>query len=244
MILIIFIAYIVYYLKYLNDGAAKKYEKILFYYTIIEFFIFLALFIWDGFLGIYSRMFEALVYLSMLFATYFLVKSKGKYKIIIRLSLIFTAFIVIFSFLTAPSELNMHLTNEEYIGLQFVGLHIPQKAYTFSDFRLITPLIYFNQKGITTLDSPRDLPDTTEQILLRCFYNVSNPEYILDSKINSTKYYFISSSHHSEVFLIDSSLKAFKPASKNFQESWDNQKSFSNVYSSNYIEVYERKEKD
>lgn len=240
IILIIFILYIFGYIKNLKRGEPQRYEKVLFYYTIVQLFIFLALFIWDGFLGVYSRFFESLVYLTMLFSAYLLVKSDGKFKSIIRFFLLFAVFVAVFSFLIAPSELNMQLTDEEFVGIQFAGENIPNRSYIFSDFRLATPLIYFNQLGVSTIDSPHDLPEVTEQILIRCYYDISYPEYILDKVINSTKYYVITSSRQSEVFIRDSSLKAFKKAPANFQRSWDEQRAFINIYSSNEIEIFAR----
>jgi hypothetical protein len=240
IILIIFILYIFGYIKNLKRGEPQRYEKVLFYYTIVQLFIFLALLIWDGFLGVYSRFFESLVYLTMLFSAYLLVKSDGKFKSIIRFFLLFAVFVAVFSFLIAPSELNMQLTDEEFVGIQFAGENIPNRSYIFSDFRLATPLIYFNQLGVSTIDSPHDLPEVTEQILIRCYYDISYPEYILDKVINSTKYYVITSSRQSEVFIRDSSLKAFKKAPANFQRSWDEQRAFINIYSSNEIEIFAR----
>ena len=228
------------YLEFRKKGELKPYEKMLFYFLVAQFFVGCALFVWDGILGVYSRIFEALVYVAMLISAYLLVKSKGKLKFAIRSILLFAVLLCIVSYLTYPSELNRFLTHEEFKGVSFAGEHIPKESYIFSDFRLGTPLIYFDQLGIKTIESTHHPPEITEEILEKCYYNVTRPERILDKIINKPSYYVITSSQQSEIGILDPSLKIFKPASRDFQEKWAKELSFNEVYSSNCFRLYQR----
>lgn len=238
-ILIILICTAYFYI-YTKLRKPKCYENMLFYYLIAQVGIALGLFIWDGLLGIYSRIFESLVYITMLFSAYILVKSTINMKYIIRCILLLSVLIATTSYLYPPAESNWQLTDEEFTGIKFAGNHIPNNSYIFSDFRLGTPLIYFNQLGITTIDSLYDSPNITENILSKCYYNVLKPESILDTVINSKSYFVLISSRQTNVYLIDPSLTRFKKASSDFQEKWNNEEGFSKVYSSKYVEIFNR----
>jgi hypothetical protein len=242
-LLFILIPCVIYFIRFLvlyKMDSYKLYEIQLFYYLLTQSIIGLGLFIWNGITGVISRIFESLVYISMLLISSLLVTSDDKLKSILRFIMLSAVFLTIISIIICPKELNWQLTNEEYVGIEFAGNHIDGDKYIFSDFRLGTPLIYFNQRGIVTLDSTNNLPKTTEDILDFCYYNVSNPEYILDSYIQSKDYFFLSSARQENVFLMDSSLKRFRVASKDFQEQWDMQGSFNNIYSSEQIEIFLR----
>lgn len=241
-ILLLFIC-LIFFWRYLNLRKRRRlnpHEKILFYFLVAQFFVAGALFVWDGILGVYSRIFESLVYVTMLFAAYLLVKTEGKLKIAIRFMLLSATFLCVIGYLTYPPELNWSLTGEEFIGISFAGRYIPKTSYIFSDFRLGTPLIYFGQLGIRTIDGLHDPPRVTEEVLDRVYYNVSHPATILDKIIGTSEYYVIISSRQAKVYIVDTSLTRFKPASKDFQEKWTKEKSFSKVYSSKHIDIYYR----
>ena len=228
-----------YFSRY-NDDTHKLYENILSYSIISEFFIGIALFFWNGLLGVAGRFFESFVYVVLLISAYLLVKSDYKIKSIIRFILLCAVITTVVSVQYQPDELKWELTDEEFIGITFAGSHIPNTSYIFSDFRLGPPLIYFNQLGIVTIDSSNNLPTVTEELLDRCYYNVSNPEIILDKIIDSNEYYVMTSFHQTEVFLLDSSLKRFKVVPTDFQKQWTSQKYFNKVYSSWYFNLYQK----
>jgi uncharacterized membrane protein YtjA (UPF0391 family) len=233
---------LIFFWKYLSfRKEAKPYENLLFYFLIAQSFIALALFFWDGILGVYARSFEVLIYICMLLSAYLLVKSEEKLKTTIRFILLCAVCLCIISYLTVPHELNRSLTNEEFVGIRFAGTHIPKTSYIFSDFRLGTPLIYFDQLGIITIDAPHRSPQITEETLERCYYNITDPEMILDNIIHKPDYYFITSSHQSEVYLLDPSLKQFKPPSTDFQGEWAKQEAFNKLYSSEYFDIFQRR---
>lgn len=232
----------IYFYTYVKQKNPKSYENILFYYLIAQAGIGVGLFIWDGVLGIYSRIFESLVYITMLFSAYLLIKSDNRLKNVIRCMLLLAAIITVFSYLSPPVESNWQLTDEEFIGIKFAGEQIPNDSYIFADFRLGTPLIYFNQLGIVTIDSLYNLPNVTDEILLKCYYRVSEPETILDEVINSDSYFFMTSFHQTEVYLIDPSLTRFKQANINYQEKWSHERAFCKIYSSEYVEIFARNE--
>ena len=239
-ILLIFALYFWTYIRSISREISKSYEKTLFSYFLAYFFIIPFLFIWNGLLGVISRMFEPLVYLIILFSAYLLSKYKQPFKDVFRIVLILSSFFAIMGYLCAPPEQAIQLTNEEFLGIEFAGLHIPTNNYIYSDFRIAPTLMYFGQQGIKTVDSSHQDANITEQIMNRCYYNVSNPEYILDRVINSKNYYFISSLHQTEVFILDSTLRGFKSASINFQSLWSDQQAFNKIYSSEYCELYLR----
>jgi len=189
---------------------------------------------------VYSRAFESLIYVTLLFSAYLLNKCDFKLRNILRVILLISVFISVYSYLNQPVESNWELTKEEFRGLSFAGENIPNYSYVFSDFRLGTPLIYFNQQGIITIDGLHNLPNVTDDILCRCYYNVSKPEIILDSVIASDSYFVMISSHQTEVNVIDTSLTRFKKASLDFEEKWSQEKSFSKIYSSKSFELFAR----
>ena len=228
------------YLEFRKKGELEPYEKMLFYFLVAQFFVGCALFVWDGILGVYSRIFEVLVYIAMLISAYLLVKSKGKLKFAIRSILLFAVLLCIVSYLTSPQDFNWFLTHEEFKGVSFAGEHIPKESYIFSDFRLDTSLTYFGQLGIKTIESTHHPPEITEEILKKCYYNVTRPERILDKIINRSSYYVVTSSRQSEIGILDPSLRIFRPASANFQEKWARESSFNEVYSSGYFHLYQR----
>lgn len=242
-ILILFICLLFFwiYMTHKKREEPKLYEKMLFYYLIAQSSVMCALFVWDGLLGVYTRFFESLTYISMLLATYLLVKTEAKLKTAIRLVLLCAVVISVVSYLSYPAELNRSLSHEEFTGIKFAGKHIPKRSYIFSDFRLATPLIYFDQSAITTINSLNWPMKITEELLDRCYYNVSNPEIILDEVIPYSTYYVIISSRQSKVFISDPSLNNFEPASADFQQKWTNQSNFNEIYSSEYIELFLRK---
>lgn len=227
------------YLKHKKEEV-KPYENMLFYFFGGLLLIGVALFVWEGVFGIYSRIFEPLLPISVLLAGHLLVNSKGKVKNLVRFILLLVPCICIISYLTYQTVLNISLTNEEFKGISFVGENIPKTSYIFSDFRIGTPLMYYNQSAIITPSAEYTSPNITEEILERVYYHVSNPEKILDSFINSRNYYVLTSSYQSETAINDPSLKSFKPASEDFQTRWESQISFSKIYSSNYINVFRR----
>jgi len=229
------------YIKLHRKQELKLYEKMLFYFLMTQPFIACALFIWDGILGVYSRIFESLVYVVMLLAAYLLVKTAGSSKTIIRLIIVSAVFLCIVSYLSYPAELNWSLTDEEFKGIAFAGNHIPKTSYIFSDFRLGTPLIYFGQLGIKTTDASHHTPEITEEILERCYYNVFHPEIILDTFINKPDYYVLISSRQSEICIVDPSLKNFRPAPEDFQKKWEEELSFDKIYESMGINTYYRR---
>lgn len=238
LIAIIFLIYIIMYVH--RGNSASLYEKVMFYLIIAQALIVSGLFMWDGFEGVYSRILESGTYVSMLLSSYILVKSEGKFKFIFRSILFCIIFIAVISYLNSPTELNTQVKNSEFNGIDFAGRHILNSSYIFSDFRLGTPLLYYNQRGILTLDSVHENSSTTEELLNKCYYNVSKPETILSKLKNSNRYYVLLSSFQTKVCLLDSSLTPFKPAEKDFQEKWNNEKGFSKIYSSRYVEIFDR----
>ncbi|MDI9394650.1 MAG: hypothetical protein QM426_04195 [Euryarchaeota archaeon] len=214
---------------------STSYDKMLFYMFLSQIFVGFGLFIWDGFMGFYSRIFECAVYLSMLLSAFLLIKCTGKLKNFIRLILLCAVFLSITTYLHYVEPVGSY---EEYKGIQFTGIHVPPTSYIFSDFRG-TSLIYFNQSGIVTIDSVNNDPQFTNEVLEKCFYNVSDPEVILDQKMGS-RYYFFASSSQSQKGLMDPSLIALNPASRDFQYKWSNLKKFNKLYSSRYFDLYNR----
>lgn len=231
--------YLIFIFKYMQERNHKSYENMLFYFVMAQFIIMIALFAWDGILAIYQRILESSVYVSMLLASYLLFKSGPKLKVVIRLLMLCAVFLTIVSCLTYPKESNWQLTNEEFSGIIFTGEHIHNNKFIFSDFRLAPPLIYFN-KSFMPIDGGSTLPEMTEEILKKSYYNVSNPETVLDKYLGSKDYYVVTSLHQTEVDLLDSSLQMFKPADVNFQNRWSEQNNFSKIYSSMYFNMFER----
>jgi len=126
--------------------------------------------------------------------------------------------------------------------VRFSGYHIPTGSYIFSDFRLGTPILFFGKFGIVTINSPHQPQQILEELLEKCYYNVSEPEKILDRVIPSRNYYVITSSYQSGTGLLDPTDFTFKPASKNFQEEFSKQLKFNKIYSSQYFNVFHRNE--
>jgi len=229
--------------RYITQGIKKRretYENMLFYFLIAQFPIAAGLFVWENLLGIYARIFEQLIYITILISAYLLVKTKGKTKTFIRSIILIITILCIVSFLATPNKLDKSVTTNEFIGVSFAGEEIPKTSYIFSDFRLGMPLMYFGQLGIKTVDNPHSPPKTTEEILTRCYYNVSDPELVLDKFIGSQNYYVVISSHQSRVCILDPSLTPFKPAHEDFQEKWSKQQAFNKIYTSDYIDTFQR----
>lgn len=238
LIILLFIIYLTQYIP--RQKIASLYEKVIFYLIVAQALVIWGLFMWDGLAGVYSRVLEPATYISMLLSSYILVKSKGKLKSISRFILLCIVFTTVFSYLNSPTELNTQVKNSEFNGIDFAGKHIPTNSNIFSDFRLGTPLLYYNQQGIITIDSVHSTSSQTEELLSKCYYNVSRPETILDMLKNSDRYYVLLSSFQTKICLLDSSLTPFKPAEIDFQEKWNNEKGFSKVYSSKYVEIFNR----
>lgn len=235
LILIIFIIFLLY---------NRNYDKNIFlYYIIAEFMIAIGLFIWMGISGVYLRIFETLTYISMLISTYLLIMQDGKIKMILRYVLLFAAILSIVSYLNLQSYSNVSLTDTEFKGIIFTGSKIQNDTHIFSDFRLTTPLVYFGQLGITTIDNNHQPFNVTEEILQRIYYNTSKPEIILDKIIHRSKYYIITSSRQNDVCIFDPSSKCFKHANANFQKELSHQSSLNLVYFSGNFSLFSRKEK-
>jgi len=210
-------------------------EKFLLYCILSQFFVGVGLFAWEGILGVFSRFLEALIYVTMLVSAYLLAIATGKLKNIVRIILIVIALLCIVSFLIYPYELNWLLTNGEARGLSFAGESIPKTEYIFSDFRLGPPLVYYNQLAISTIDTYTQSAQIVDEILERCYYNVSNPKLVLDKIFNTKEYYVLLSRLQSKKYLVDPSLQRFKPASKDFLERWNAQPGFDKIYSGEVV---------
>lgn len=234
----------IYVCKYISDkksNCSPIYNNILFYIIISEFIIGSLLFLWDGFLGLFSRFFESLVYVSMLISAYLLIKCEPRLKFYIRTILVLSILISISCYLVSPEELHWELTDEEFTGIEFSGKNIQNTSYIFSDFRLAPPLLYYGKLGIMTIDGTNDLPQTTEEILENCYYNVTKPETVFDKIIPSNDYYFLLSSHQTEVYLLDTSLKRFNQVPHETLNQWESQKQFNEIYDSKYFYLYKRR---
>ncbi len=242
-IIILFICLVFFwrYMTIIKREEPKLYEKILFYYLMAQSLVMGGLFIWNGLMGVISRFLESLTYISLLLTAYLLVKTEGKLKTVIRVILVFAVVISVVSYLSYHAEMNRLMSPEEFTGIKFAGEHIPKNSYIFSDFRLGTALVFFNQSAISTIDSRYWSAGIVEEVLDRCYYNVSNPEIILDEVIQGSKYYVIISKRQSKVYIIDPSLKRYKSAQAGFQKEWANQSNFNEVYSSDQIEIFLRK---
>jgi hypothetical protein len=218
----------------------RPYEKILFYFLITETLILAGLFTWNGISGVYARVFEVMTYVSLLLAAYLLTKSGQKLKLALRFMLLFSISIAVLSYPFSPQQSGLSVTREEFAGITFAGQHIPKTLYIFSDFRLGMPLLFFGQQGVKTIDAPNYPANVTEEILERCYYNVSNPESILDEYVGSSNYYVITSSSGRQASILDSSLRLFRPPSLDFEDKWSNQEDFNKIYSSDQLCVYNR----
>lgn len=223
-----------------KKGNHEPYGKMLLYFIMAQFFVGVALFAWEGVFGAFSRLFEVLVYVSMLTSSYLLVKCSGKLKFAIRLTLLCAICICVFSYLYYSSDLTWSMTSEEFKGISFTGDHITGDSNIFSDFRVATSLIFFGVNGIQTPEAEKHPPEITEEILERCYYNISSPEIILDKIMIKPNYYVITSLRQSETYIVDPSLKRFKPASKNFQDEWGKSMHFNRIYSSHYSNLFMR----
>ena len=229
---------IIFFWRYITQKritAPKLYEKILFYLLIAEIFIGCGLFVVNGIFTVYQRIFETLTYLSLLLTAFLLVKSQHRLKTVLRIIILATTILCIISFLIDPTQ-NQQITNKEFTGISFAGVHIPKTSYIFSDFKIGPTLVYFGQQGIVTINTASDPPNVTNEILERCYYNVSNPQVILDQIIDSKDYYVVISSGTIQ----DPSLQVFKPPSADFEEKWSEQNSFNIIYSSGGFDVYQR----
>lgn len=238
LVSLLFIIYIIQYVP--RRKIAPSYEKIMFYLIVAQALVVLGLFMWDGFTGVYSRILESAVYISMLLSSSILIKSEGKLKSTFRFILLCIVLTTVFSYLNYPPELNYQVTNSEFNGIDFAGKYIINDSYIFSDFRLGAPVLYYNQRALVTIDSLHSTSSKTEELLNNCYYNISKPEKTLDNLMGSDKYYVLLSSFQTKVCLFDPTLIPFKQAEIGFQEKWSNEKAFSKVYSSKYVDIFAR----
>jgi len=239
LIFVISMIFIYIYLQRIKNGVSNSKEQILFWIFCGQIAIGLFLFVWDGFLGVYARIFEALTYLSILLLAYNLVYSSGYLKKFLHVIVIVIVGISIYNYVSYPEPMKMHLVESEWNDISFIGNNVPKEEIIFSDFRIGTPLVYHGQRNIVTLDSTNNAPGDTEDILYSVYYNPFRPDLILDRILCSNRYYVMLSQRQSQVYILDPCLLQFKCASTNYIERWDEQINFHKVYCST-IQLYLR----
>ena len=94
---------------------------------------------------------------------------------------------------------------------------------------------------ITMVSSRLKLSDTIQddrKLLESCYYNVSEPQIILEEYIGSSMYYVLLGQRQTEVGILDITLTKFAPADPDFQREWSKERKFNEIYSSNYIDLF------
>lgn len=241
LVLVVIIFLLNFYVRKKKKYSVLRYEKMVVYFVLAHVIgVGLGLFIWDGFSGILARFFEGWVYIAILSSGCILTLGSKRIVKITRIVMVGIMCLTIVSYFIQPKELDRSLTREEFIGLRFTGEKVNINSYIFSDFRLVMPLLYFDQRGLIDIDYRHRNGEDVQEILERCYYSGLNPHLILDKVIGHKQYYVATSERQSKVVISDSSYVNFKPASSNFQEQFAIQNTFNRVYDSKLYNLFYR----
>ena len=205
----------------------------------------LSLYALGGYSTMAQRGMEILTYIFVLTAAYNLATldhvKNAMYANLMRLLIVVIVAICIWSYFNQPATMDTSLSDSEFSGIEFSGLHVPADDGVFSDFRLGATLVYYNMDRIYTIDSTTQTDNGLFQDIMKIYYDDTAPAVTLDRIIGSGQYFVLSSGRQSDVSLVDTSMTSFlKPARKGFEANFEKGDEFNKIYSSNGFSVYGR----
>lgn len=230
--------YTYFYLRRVRSGDILKLQDNMLMVAFAIPLIAIALFLQGGLETVLGRLLEYSIYLFLIYLSFLLVVYQRKVGLALKVCVVLIVIISIFNFIYSQNTLRVELTEKEYAGIAFTGSRL-DNAPIFSDFRLGTPLIYFDKTSIYTLDSQNQIPAGRFYELIGIYYNATGPHKALDRVMPHEDYYVVASEHQTEVALGDSSFSSLlRPADARFQDNFKNDRNFSHPYTNGDLCLY------
>jgi hypothetical protein len=241
LLLFIILIFCVYFmLIHLQKRKAATSELLILFLVCDVFVVAFALFTQGSIQLVLGRSMEFAFAVSFICAAFVLASNHKKYlSRSTEVAALIIAILCITSLLTAPSFKTLDLTQSEFAGITFAGTSAQNNTALFSDFRLATVLLYYNQ---TAIYSNAHLNNTSYEHVLQMYYsNTSLPEQAIDPVIkHEQSYLVITSTRETEVPLLDSGTVSLLPANTDFQSSFINDRQFDRVYDSALVSIFYR----
>jgi hypothetical protein len=241
LLLFIILIFCVYFMSIrLKKRSATTSELLILFLVCDIFLVSFVLLTQGGISLVFGRTMEFAYPVSLICAAFVLGSNYKKY--LSRSTKVAAVIIVILcipSFLYAQEVNSFSLTLPEFTGIAFAGTNAQNNTAFFSDFRLATVLLYYNQPAIYANDERREV--TSFQDVMQMYYNnTSIPHLALDPIIsNNQNYFVITSTHQAEVPLLDSAA-TLRPAKTDFQSNFINDHLFDRVYDSASVSIFYR----
>lgn len=248
LLLLIALCFVVRYMLKINNKLSIMQSEKIILYTIISIPV-VGLFLWvqGGIETFQGRVLEYGIYIVLICTAYLLGSLKSSKNIkVLRCVLIFVLILSVGSYVYRPLHLQYlqsNLSEVEFNGISFVGLKTDDNLPIFSDFRLATPLIYYDKNAIYTIDSPKQIRDGLFEEIMEIYYGKILPHEVLDKVIDSNSYVVITSRRQSEVALSDTSFTAaLKPARQNFESNFASDNVFNAIYDTHSVTIFFRRQ--
>lgn len=234
----LFFIYIAYMVKTKN-AELQEYETILIYYCISLIPVAIFVYLWGGFTALYGRMTQIGVIISFLVLSYLVTKLTGKCKLILRCLIIVTITLSIFTYAYSDYDSTYWLVDQEYESNLFVGHHMPKNTFIFSDFRLVSPLLYHNDFLIVGIDSQHNSLNDTSNLINSVYHgnDIKKAEECLYKRIGNDSYWLYTSKRQTLVGITDY-INNFEPASTNYTMQFEMSNSFDKIYTSKHVNIY------
>jgi hypothetical protein len=242
LLLFIILIFCVYFMLIrLKKRKAAKSELLIAFLVCDIFLVSFVLLTQGGIQLVLGRSMEFAFAVSLICAAFVLGSNYKKYlSRSTEVAAVIIAILCVTSFLTAQTVKTVDLTQSEFAGIAFAGTNVQNNTAFFSDFRLATVLLYYNQSAIYAND--QHLNNTSYQNVMQMYYsNTSMPHLILDQVINGNlSYCVITSTHQTQVPLLDSGTIPLRPANADFQSNFINDRQFDRVYDSASVSIFYR----
>jgi len=226
------------YLVDWRDRGQDDYGTILVIFSVGQLAVGGALFAWGGLEMVLNRIFSALIILSMFYLGYIFATNRRYLKQATRGVVVLIVIASLSGYAVIPH--NPGLSSQEEIGIQYVGQNTAQSIGIFTDFRLGPPLLYYSHDNVKTFHAHNQKANTIEAIIDSMYYNVSNPEIVLDSVMDSRNYYVMTSERQHKFGIVGPTYTSYQPASKGFQSQWVSESAYNRVYENGELVLHQR----